>query len=1697
MSSIENRIVSIKFDNGQFEQAVKKTLTSLEALNKGLKLDGAAKGLTDVSSAASRFNLGHIGESVDKIASKFGAMEVAALAAIGAIAARAASAGAQMVKSLTIKPVIDGFREYETQLNAIQTILANTAHEGTNLKQVNAALDELNHYADQTIYNFTEMTRNIGTFTAAGVSLKTSTAAIKGIANLAAISGSNAQQASAAMYQLSQAMAAGRATLIDWNSVVNAGMGGKVFQDALIETARVHGVAIDKMIKDAGSFRDSLEKGWLTTDVLTETLAKFTGDLSAAQLKAMGYNDKQIAGIIKMGNTARDAATKVKTFTQLIATLQEAASSGWATTWRMVFGDFEEAKKTWTGVNNVLSGFISASSDARNKVVKDWKDLGGRTVIIEAIKNAFEALVAFVKPIRDAFREIFPAKTGKDLYNLSVSIRNFTEGLKIGADTANKLKRTFAGVFAVFGIGVEIVKQILSTFFQLFGVAQDGSGSFLGITASIGDFLVKLHDVVVEGGIVKGFFKGLGAILSVPIKVFTAFASVVASMFEGFDSSGANDIKKNLDPLVLLASLLERAWARVGNIFKAVWDYIEPLTGQLGSKIEEMMSGISDGLANTDFSGVLDAINTGLFAVIAIAIKDFLNDGFDFGGAGILDSIKESFDGLSGSLQAMQTNIQAGTLIKIAGAVALLTASIVALSLIDSEKLTKALTAISAMFLMLVGSVALFSKAIAGGGLLQLPLLSVGLIGLAIAIDLLTVSVLALSTLSWEELAKGLTGVVTILAALVVAIKFMPEPAGLIASSAGLILLAGAIKILASAVNDLSGLSWEDMAKGLVGVGALLAALGLFAKFATMNAGGLAAGAGIVLLATGIKILASALIDIATMSWGEIAKGLVVMAAGLTAIGLALTLIPPTSLLSAAAIFVTAASLGMIGDALQNMGGMSWGEIAKGLTVLAGALTIIGLATTGMIAALPGAAALLVVAGALAVLTPVLIALSGMTWGEVATGLTVLAAALAIIGIAGAALGPVVPVLIGLGAAVALLGVGMLAAGAGVLAFSAGLTALSISGVAGAAALVGIVTTILASLPKIMGLLGQVLVSFANTLAQSAPAIAKAMTVIIGAMITAINNLAPKVINTLLKLLLLLLTTLNKYTPKLVDAGAKLIISLLNGLAQKLPGIITAATNVIVAFINGIARNQPRVTAAGVKMIISYINGVANQIRSSGPAMGKAGANLATAIIEGMARGLLAGVGTIAAKARQVAQSALNAAKAVLGIHSPSREFEKIGKYVNEGFLKGLQGNSSDVTTAFNKMRDDLKSLMRSSAEDVDRLEKKLSRLKDARHKDKQAIRETTKELAIARKEHKESSAAYSLLTKRMTDERDKLKKLANSYDKLTEKLKAAQDKLDAAKKTRDDYKAAITSQYSDLPEITANTKLEDYLNSLREQIVKTKAFAAMLQKLRERGLNDTLYKELLAKGTDAMPFVSQLLDSGQAGVDELNGLDTTLEKTAASLGKTASNTLYQAAVDSAQGLVDGLKKQQAKIEKVMEDIAEAMVKAIKKKLKIKSPSREFADIGIYSAEGLASGLMETSSAVEASAENVGKNAILALRKSISGMRELIEGNVDMDPTIRPVIDLTGIKKDASNLIAMLPDQLTLSTGASYGQAKNARVSYDATELAKAQANAHVLNTPDSVTFTQNNYSPKALTSAEIYRQTKNQLSVAKGALST
>ncbi|RHU35293.1 phage tail tape measure protein [Clostridium sp. TM06-18] len=1271
-TTVDERVVEMRFDNKQFEQNIQTSLSSLDKLKKSLNLEGAAKGLETVNDAANKCsgNMSPLSNAVETVRVRFSALEVMAITALQNITNSALAAGKNLVSAFTIDPIKTGFEEYETQINAVQTILANTSSKGTTLDQVNNALDELNHYADMTIYNFTEMTRNIGTFTAAGVDLDTSVAAIKGIANLAAVSGSNSQQASTAMYQLSQALAAGTVKLQDWNSVVNAGMGGQVFQDALKETAKVHGIAIDEMIKDEGSFRETLSKGWLTSDILTETLAKFTGDLNEDQLRTMGYTDDQIKSIMEMGKTANDAATKVKTFTQLFDTLKEAAQSGWTQSWEIIVGDFEEAKELLTEVSDTFSAVINASADARNKMLQDWKDLGGRTMMIEAVKNVFEGLVSVAKPVREAFNEIFPPMTGKQLAEITERIRDLTAKFKMGEESSKNLKNTFKGVFAVLDIVGQAFKAVAGGVGELIGLFLPAGNGVLSLTGSFGEYLVKLDETVKKTDV---FGKAVSTVVDI-VKTAITFVKTAGEKVKEFGKAAGE--KFDFPGFELFHSFLERVHDRMAQIgdgagkmksgvivafemmgealekckflkvMEALWIAVKVIAGGIADAVGTMMGTLAEKLGNADFSGVLDILNSIAVGGIAVSISKFLKSVTEplEGLNGVLEGVTGILDGVRGCFEAYQTNLKAGTLLKIGAAIALLAGSIVAISLIDSDKLSASLGAITVLFANLLGAMAIFNKissdtgkvskactamiamsvavSILAGALkkvsdLDWGELARGLVGIAgltaivvasskamasgqkqvmkgatsliifgVAIKILASACKDLSRLQWDELGRGLTGVGVLFAEIAVFLRVAKFNGKMISTATGIVILSAAMKVLASACKDFGQMEWSEIGKGLAGIGGLLAELAVFTNLAGNAKHVMSTGVALIAIGAAMKIFASAVKDFGQLQWDEIGRGLTAMGGALAEVAIAVNLMPKNMIGIGTGLVIVGGALEIIANCMSKFGGMQWEEIGRGLTVMGGALAELAISLNFMKGTLGGSAALLVASGALAVLAPVLSILGALSWEAIAKGLISIAGAFTIIGVAGAVLTPLVPTILALSGAFALIGVGVLTIGAGLLAAGTGLSALAIGftalATAGAAGATAIVAALTVIVTGIAGLIPAVL----TKVGEGIIAICK----VIAAGAPAIGEAVKAVVLTLIDVFV-------SCVPQLADGALQLVVGVLAALVTYTPQIVDLAFKFLIGILDGIASNLPSLIKAGVDVLVAFFAGIVDALR--------------------------------------------------------------------------------------------------------------------------------------------------------------------------------------------------------------------------------------------------------------------------------------------------------------------------------------------------------------------------------------------------------------------------------------------------------------------------------------------------------------------
>lgn len=1284
-SSVESRILTMKIDNRSFLDGVANTINALAKLKTAMNFSASNKGLQDLQATGSRFNLGGVGNAVDGVSAKFLAMSTVAITALANITNRAVDAGLSLAKSLTIDPIKTGLEEYETQLNSVQTILANTQASGATLNDVNSALDELNHYADKTVYNFAEMAKNIGTFTAAGVDLDRATASIKGIANLAALSGSNSQQASTAMYQLSQAISAGRVSLQDWNSVVNAGMGGTVFQRALAQTAEKMGTLEKGAVKlsgkmknvtiDGNSFRESItakpgEQSWLTSDVLTKTLEQFTGDLSNAELKAQGFNKAQIKAIQAQAKTAVEAATEVKTLSGLMDTTRESITSGWASTFELIFGDFEEAKDLWTGVSKVIGKIVGDSADARNKMLAQWKTDGGRDALLEGIAAGWKAIVAVVKPLREAFRDIFPKKTAADLVSMTEAFRDFMKNLMIGDETAEDLRRTFRGVFAIFSIVGQVVRGIVGVFLSLFGVVGEGAGGFLNFTGNIGDLIVAFDKALKKGNILEKFFDGISAVLAAPIRLIQAFAGFISDIFGGFDQGAANAVDGAVSKLGERFGWLSGLGDIVANVFDSIGNALGPLGQKIGEALTNIGDAIAKGFSTGDFSSVFDAINAGLLGGILLLIRKFVNDGlsFDFSG-GSLSQIGEAFEALTGSMKAMQAQIQAKTLLMIASAVGVLTASVVALSLIDSKKLTKALTAMSVGFGQLLGAMAILVKISGAAGFVKVPIIAASMTLLAASLLILTAAIAAMGQLEWETIVKGLVGTAGSLVVIGLAMSTMP--ANLPLTAAGLALVGIALIEIAGAMAIMAKLSWSEIAKGLAGMAGAMVVLA--AALSAMGPQVLLIGPGLIAVGVALGLIAGVMQIFAAMSWEEIGKAMVGLAGSLVILAGALYLMTG-SIVGAAALLIITPALLALGGTMKILGSLSWGDIARGLVALGGALLVIALGLTAMIVAIPGAIALTIASKGLAVLAVVLAGIGALSWGAILKGLVGLAAALTIIGIAGALMTPIILPLIGLGAAMTLIGAGFALAGAGVLAFATAFSIFVGTGTAG----IAMIGKLIEQIPAFASGVANGIVQFIVTLANGATEIVAAMQKLVIAMIDGIIPLIPRMRKLFVTLLKNGLAAVRQLFPDVVKTGMQMIDNLLTGLDKNVEKFTDKAVSIVTKFIRrlGSKENIDKFIQAGKDFVVNLGKGVADQIGKTADEIYQKAKDIGSDLIAGAKKGVENAIGGLVDAVKGVGGNVLGALGDGLNLGGPSKAAAKMGRWTIEGLNNGMLDNS-------------------------------------------------------------------------------------------------------------------------------------------------------------------------------------------------------------------------------------------------------------------------------------------------------------------------------------------------------------------------------------------------------------------------------------
>lgn len=996
------------------------------------------------------FKVTPIGEQLDAVQPHFKALEAIGVVAMGNLAAKAATYGMQLASNLT-NGIRSGFEEYETQLNSVQTILANTQKEGTNLTQVNTALNQLNTYADKTIYNFTEMTRNIGTFTAAGVDLQTSVNSIKGIANLAAISGSSSQQASTAMYQLSQALATGTVKLMDWNSVVNAGMGGQVFQDLLVQTSEKLQTGAKQFIAAKGSFRDSLKEGWLTSDVLNQSLNILAMDITDVEkavqsLVSKGYTEEEARQLVQLAQTAQDAATKVKTFSQLIDTAKEAVGSGWSQSMQIIFGDFEEAKDLWTGVSDEINNIINAQSQARNQLLssgfssgykqlvnqgivdtqrfndilketgdaagvgaseaiqqygsfekslqKGWvnanilKDsvnrltqevngyddakkqnlgitneqinqlnalnaglqngsisaddfakkmqrISGRENVIQGLANIWNSLKTVIQAVGKAWDEVMPSMNGDTIYAATEAFRKFTEGLKPSPQLLNVITTATKGVATAFKAFLGVVGLAAKGFGVLLGFAGKVAGSFINIASSAINGARAFAEYVKQSKVVTNAVKLWEAAFSSFGTVVKTIGDSISGVFDGMFDGAKKGTSGFPDILGIISKTLAGCAQEVNNYgtefqmaFQAKFGSVPEIAQKVSDKVSSAIQSLRpafDWIADRvreigdaiqrffgDLNGkitldrILSLINGGLLTGVLVGLRKFikgLNEvGDDLEKSTFKGALKNTLNDIGNSFKDFAKSFKIVSITAIAASIKLLADALTQLSTIKTEKIMPALGAMTAIIAvmtgMMTGLAALAEVTNKAGKLVfdfdALNKVALAMVALGASMKLMAEAAYMLKDMDPAQIAVIFGSMATAIVALGGSIALMgtAKPkrlnavgTNMIKLGAGFVLMASSLVVLAGAILKIASVKPDDLARSMnvVGQGIVLltTAMAVLGSGAKIGADYSGVGKNILLMATALIPLALAIKILGTMDLDDLAKGLGAVAIGL------------------------------------------------------------------------------------------------------------------------------------------------------------------------------------------------------------------------------------------------------------------------------------------------------------------------------------------------------------------------------------------------------------------------------------------------------------------------------------------------------------------------------------------------------------------------------------------------------------------------------------------------------------------------------------------------------------------------------------------------------------------------------------------------------------------------------------------------
>lgn len=1012
-----------------------------------------------------------------------------------------------------------------------------------------------------------------------------------------------------------------------WTQLLGKGLDGvsEVLESGLYSTYRDAGIITDEDIEKAGSFEKALGNALKT--------GKLSADELEASLRAAGKGYEALAG-------KSDAELKALGYTRKeIESIQNS------------FSDF---------IKKLDSGEISIS-DFAEKISRT----SGRETLFQGIIDILEGIESVLNPIKDAFDDIL-APSSEGIYTALETFGSLAEKLSLSEDLSDKLYRTFSGVFAVLKMGLDILGGIGSTLATVFAKVLPIGGSFLEITANIGDYFVELEKASNITETFETALDGFGSVLGVVSEAIQTAIGWIAEL--GAKTSIV------FDPIKMIGGWIE-------SFVEFITPKLKTLASAMNEIFEQLGSGIESSFGSLNQNALWGFANAGLITGILSGIKGFIS-GFKGAMGSVsdaVDGITEFLDKLGEAVSAWKTNKNAETLKTIAISIGIMAGSLVVLSLVDPERLAASSAAMLAVCIELMTTFAAFSELAksARGNVKALA----SLLTISASILILSMALKQIGEIEGDKLLGAIVSLGAVMAELVAAQVALSEFAKDGAKhSASLIAMAIAVRILASSVVVFTDLEWNEIGKGLAGVAGLLGEVAAFAalsKYGGLNVGTATA---ILLLSAALSVLAKSAATLGGIPAEKLQNGILAIGALLAEIAVfdILTSLSKNVVSTAAALTILSAGLLVMTNVIGNLSGYSGEELATALAAIAAALIEMGLALTLVHGSIGNAASFLVLAAAMNLLVVPISAFGSMSLESIGKGLLVVGGALGAMAVTVSALSLAGPIVIGIALALSLL-------------------AASLSALVMATAASDFISNLAAGLASLQTIQLEAFVNTLMTIGMAVGYFVAGLIVGLGKAIGSIGTAIAEIIIAVCDAIIAAVPKIGETIVVIISALCDVLIKCLPKIGETIVAIISTLCDVLIACTPKILETIDSVLGTIFTYIGSKLGALGGWIskKIQGAFKDEHGVEAGTYVTDGYAKGIKAGADNVANATTELAEKQDDAYRSYWDMHSPSKRAKKDAGYIVAGLNEGIEEGTSSAEKTMKTLASDMDGALR------------------------------------------------------------------------------------------------------------------------------------------------------------------------------------------------------------------------------------------------------------------------------------------------------------------------------------------------------------------------------------------------------------------